>query len=167
MAPPRSLLVLGCLSLWFVALPCEAQSRTPSATQSADSAWTGRSQMQEKPASAVAPLQVGTKPSWDLMLAGGLLAGALGAGAGYVAAHDLGTMFLGIGIGASAGIPLGVHLGNRGRGNAALTIGTGFAAGAALTLYGISSNTNYVLILTSAPLAALITAMSVETGTTR
>ena len=108
------------------------------------------------------------RPAYGWMIGGGLVGGALGmvGGAAIAGSGDLGAGILGASLGATAGAPLGVHLGNRGRGEVGWTMLAGIGAGAGVTILGLKRNTHYLGILTGGPVAALLAAVLLESVTT-
>lgn len=166
-------LLLGCLALPLLISPGAAQQRIPSPFEWSDTRRASNAVQVHKAIPLPEPPKAldRSEPAYGWMVGGGLLGGALGTAAGFYAARgadDFGSIALGTALGTAAGIPVGVHLGNRGRGDTALTLVSGFGAGAAALLLAASvgGNSGGSLLL-GVPLAALASAVAVEAATTR
>lgn len=107
-----------------------------------------------------------------LMVAAGLLGGAVGFVGGAIVGARLGTCpsgcedpgltesFVGAMIGSGVGIPIGVHLANRGRGNLPGSVGVSVLIGGAGTLLAFATHSFVPVML--APVAQIITSIGIE-----
>ncbi|HEX8277031.1 MAG TPA: hypothetical protein VF615_30595 [Longimicrobiaceae bacterium] len=166
-SPPA---VLAALVLAAGHAPAAAQRLPPPRAELASPApaWPGRAPLA---AAGAAPPDSGqARPAYAGMVAGGLLGGALAGGAVYLLAqgsgNSLGADVVTGMVGGSVAIPLGVHLGNRGRGSLGPTVLAGLGAGlGSVLLAGLEAGSAEWYLL-GAPVAALGAAVFVEGRTT-
>lgn len=170
--PARLLSCLALLALLPAAAhaPAEAQ-RLPAPLaeiRGAAPAWPGRTAPLARPP---VPGADRPRPRYAGMVAGGLLAGAAGAGVAYLLVHgtsrDIGTDVATAAGGGAVGIPLGVHLGNGGRGDPALTFAAALGAGLGSIVLAAAEVGPAEPLLLGAPAAALAAGVFVQARTTR
>ena len=158
-------LSLLCLTASFPAAAA-AQWRTPAVDSPATAATDF---VETTPSLPAFPVQDEQPESVANMIGGGVLAGALGAVAGRAMAAQgdatVGDLFLGASVGAGIGIPIGVHLTNRRRGQLMLAELASVAWTAAL--FTAAAKDNSVILLAAAPAGALAISVTIETRTTR
>ncbi len=168
---PSTLAALAAFALCAGHAPAAAQRLPPPLAEirAPAPAWPGRA-----PLAAPAAPQTDSaraRPAYAQMVTGGLLVGAFGAGVAYIlvngASGDIGADVASGMLGGIVAIPFGVHLGNRGRGDPALTIASAVAAGLGTLFLGAAEVEPAELFVLGAPVAALAAAVFAEGRTTR
>lgn len=166
-----ALAVLTALVLCAGHAPAAAQRLPPrlAEVRAAVPAWPGRAPLPGTPASQAGAGR--SRPDYLGMVGGGLLAGALSASAAFLVVHgstrDTGADVAAAMAGGAVGIPVGVHVGNGGRGDPLLTVAASFAAGLGTLFLGAAEVEPAELFVLGTPVAALATAVFVQGGTTR
>jgi len=162
-----TLTLLVCATLCCATRPAIAQWRSQPRIESASVA------ARYDPPKILYPpivLQEKSGPSYGWMITGGVVGGALGAVAGALTATGMGDIATGVRnttLGAAAGIPVGVHLGNGARGSVATAAAVSIGIAAA-TLYATDyGNRDVGVILLSAPALELVASILIETATSR
>lgn len=157
--------LLGCAALSCATRPASAQWRSQARIDSARVAAPGSSPIVLYPAVA---LQEKSPPRYGWMTTGGLIGGALGAVAGALTARssgDIGTGVRNTSLGAAIGIPVGVHLGNRSRGDLLTAAAVSIGIGAAAFYAADPSDGDAVPILLAAPAIELVASILIEKAT--
>jgi hypothetical protein len=132
-------------------------------------AWPGRAPLPAPQASQTESARA--RPEYPGMVAGGLLGVAIGGGVVYLLARgstgDIGADVAAAAAGGAVAIPIGVHLGNGGRGSLGPTIVASLGAGLGTLLLGAVEVEPVELFVLGAPAAALAAAVFVQGRTTR
>jgi hypothetical protein len=168
---PSTLAALAAVVLCAGHAPAAAQRLPPRLAEirAPAPAWPGRAPLPEPAASQTESARA--RPDYLGMVGGGLLGGAVGGGAIYLlsrgSTRSLGADVVAGMVGGMVAIPIGVHLGNRGRGDPALTIASSVAAGLGILFLGAVEVEPIELFVLGAPVAALATAVFVQGRTTR
>lgn len=132
-------------------------------------AWPGRAPLPAPAASQTDSAR--SRPDYLGMVGGGLVGAAIGGGAVYLLARgstrSLGADVVAGMVGGMVAIPIGVHLGNRGRGSLGPTILASLGAGLGTLFLGAVGGEAAEPLVLGAPVAALAGAVFAEGWTTR